>query len=652
MDARYRSLLPGGLLAAALIFLMFQPSPEVLRPLPWDMSHHYLGACDFADAVASGHPVAVRRQFLAADQYPPGHSVLLGSWLLAAGRGLRSWLLFQFVSLVAAVVAVWCCGFALDGRDRRPFFTVGLVALLASPLVLTMAGSFLVELPAASLAVLAVASLAAIGDGSRRRLTMGAVVAGALVSATLLTKYNVGLPLIPAALVLAAYPFARRRRGAALAVAAAAVTGALVWVAYLSLQDHGWQSFLSFAQNRANAEQLNPLQRLGVYADIYLRAYAAHPAVGVVLALLAVTALMRRRGALTVVAAVYSAATIVALVGHPYILTRNLFSFAVMIVVLAATGAAVVAHDIARFAPRSMRVIRLGGLAVAAILFVVGAGQARTDLEAYYKGNDESLRRASEFLAQELARPGSCRVVGTFNELSAGWVRVLSRQADTPSSMLATEFPYPLAKDRDQLDPRFDPVYADRVADWRQHPEDRVITITVDEGSRYWSDDYEHFSSWKRNYVDALAGRADLVPGRSLDLAEAGLHLRVLETSDEPLRFGAGWGPAESWGRWSLAERATVTVRFAATRRLLHLRFAAFAGLDTPKRCRVLRAGRVLDDFEISGAPWVWQDRFVPLPPESGPGTFDLQIECSRLDASGGRLRAVPFAVVALEAAH
>mgnify|MGYP007005277835 CR=1 FL=1 len=91
---------------AALAYLVFGPLPEELEPLPWDMSHHVLGAEHMARALSTGALTDVWRELTATDLYPPGHSLLLGSWFAALGDSLRSMMVFQVASLLVLLTAV------------------------------------------------------------------------------------------------------------------------------------------------------------------------------------------------------------------------------------------------------------------------------------------------------------------------------------------------------------------------------------------------------------------------------------------------------------------------------------------------------------------------------------------------------------------
>ena len=633
----------GVVVLAIGLFLRVGPSELELEPLPWDMSHHLLGAMQLSHGTGD---------VLAGDLYPPGHSILLGSWFAVWGDDLGSWRVFLLVSLVMCVLSLRVCSLALAPGDRLAFLVAGSCLLLATPAVLTLASTFLLEVPSATLALAACGGLAwlARAETPRQRI-LGAVAAGASMAATLLTKYNVGLPLLPAAGVLAVWLWVREaKRPQSVAVLAAATAAGGAWVLFLTLQHQGWRFFFAFAENRANTLDLGTFARLYRYVRIYANQYTVHAEMGGLVVLLAIVAGWRRPQALTLVATTYVLITLAALSRHPYVLSRNLFAAAVVLTMLAGIGAAAIWRDLLQPRPPVARAVAVAAGLLATVMLTQAAAIAHERVDDCYPGDDGGLREASDFLAAELARPGSCRLVGTFNELSGGWARVLAEREYRSSAPppLRIEFPYPLERLRTGRDPRPDPAYEETVEHWLAGPENRVITIEVAKGSRWWSDGYRRYASWKQNYIDALVHQPELQEVRSLETADAGLRLRVLEPCRAQLVLGTGWGAAEPWGRWALAHRATITVTCESPSMRLRLRYAAFKGMNPPQVCRIKLNGSPVDSFTVTGRHWQWQERLVTL---DVPGNHTVELEFANRYRVEGRELALPFAVVELSGA-
>ncbi|MEZ4389130.1 MAG: glycosyltransferase family 39 protein [Candidatus Krumholzibacteriia bacterium] len=636
--------------AAAVAFLVFGPLPGDLEPLPWDMSHHMLGARTMADALVSGNPGAVWAQITAGDLYPPGHSLLLGGWLALCGDSTRSWLVFQLLSLLACLLAVAACACEVPRDEQSVFTGASLALLLATPLLLTLSSSFLVEAPVAGLVLLSLAAIARLARAGVRRATIGrGFLALLAVAATLLTKYNAGLPLVPALLLVAAWSWRRGERPASLALLVVGGVGVLILVGFLGLQQDGWRFFFEFARNRANALDQGPLARLAMYAVIHVRDYSLHAGMSAMMVGLAALAVLRRREPLTLAAAAYVVGTLAALAMHPYVLGRNLFVAALVLAVLAGRGFAVVASWLERRRAVAPRFGRLAGITAAVLMLAIASERARDQVERQYHGRDQAIATLSDFLAEELTAPGSCRVVGTFNECSAGWVELLRSRGGAARDPLRVDFPYPLARGRDRLPAGPDPHYRELVDDWFAAHEDRVILITVDPGSPWWTEDYARYGAWKLQVAAAIAARPELATLRQLDLPEQGLHARVLGADPSPVVFGAGWGAAESWGRWALGRSARLHLQGVQQGDVLHLRFAAFEGAAVPARGQVFVAGQRIGVVAPTGPAWRWQDLDCPLPADlADGGRLDVVLRFDGQSPVAGRLRAMPFAEVAL----
>jgi len=655
-EVRVGAWLGWGLAAAAVAFLVFAPTVSDLEPLPWDMSHHMLGAQRMASALQAGDVNLVVDRLTESDLYPPGHSILLGCWLIVCGDSPRSWLLFQLGSLLSCLVAAAWCARGVMPVERGTYVPTALALILAMPLLLSLSSSFMLEVPVATLTLMAIGAMAAMSEASSPRRRSGwAAMALLATGTTILTKYNAGLPLLPALGVLGLASWLRGRKLEALWPVGVAVLTGVAMALYLWWQDDGWRMFLAFAENRANSLELSAWARAKRYVGIHAHDYVIHPLVSVMMAALALVALVRRPRALTLAAGTYVLGTMTALAWHPYILGRNLFVAAVVLAVLAAVGMATMAEDLRRWRPALSRCGWLAGVGVAAVMVAVACGQARLRVEGMYHGRDEALASLTTLMTEELSAPGSCRVVGTFNEFSAGWVRLLSMRSGGVARPMQVEFPYPLEKERHRRSDRPDPRYAELVDDWFPRREDRVILVTIDQGSPLWSPDYATFSSWKRRVAEAIMERDEFQVIRRLDLDEQGLHVRVLTTSEEPMLFRAGWGPAESWGRWALARRARLTVRGLQGAASLRLTFAAGVPRADAGPCRVLANGHHIGTLVAEGEPWEWQTCDLALPADAPDGLVEVTFlfhHCNEID---GRLRAMPFEaieVVPVEGGH
>ncbi|MBD3220014.1 hypothetical protein GF314_02125 [bacterium] len=631
--------------AAAVAFVVFGPAPGDLDPLPWDMSHHLLGASRLAEAARAGDWAGIGRQLTEPDLYPPGHSVLLGAWLLACGDSARSWLVFQLVTLLAGLVAVATTARLVAAPERGMVQAVALALTLGTPILLALSASFLVEAPVAILALLAIGALARLAAApGRGHAGIWTAVAALLVAAALLTKYNVGLPLLVVAGVLAGRSWWRGERALAGRFLLIAAIGVVVVAAFLALQQDGWRNFLTFARNRTNAGDVGPLVRLARYGSLHAHLYVVAPAVSLVLVLLAVVAAVRRPGALTLAALTYVVATLIVLAMHPYVLGRNLFAAALVLLVPASQGAAVLLATARRRWPLTRRAWRLAGLAVGVVLLARSVDLAGGEVHRQYLGREASLQRLSQALAEELAAPGSCRVVGTFNECSPGWVRLLAARAGSVASPLRIGFA-PEDPGRSSAGRRPLP----SIDRWLSTHEDRVILIQVAEDSPWWTDDIARHGAWRQELAARIAARPELRTVRRVDLAADGLTVTVLAAADRVLVHGAGWGPAEPWGRWALAERATLHLAAFEGPATLRLRYAAGGATTRPPRCRVLCGGREIGTLEATGAPWEWHDAALPLPDGAADRPRTVTLVFDRCREIAGRPRAMPFETVAVD---
>ncbi len=130
---------------------------------------------------------------------------------------------------------------------------------------------------------------------------------------------------------------------------------------------------------------------------------------------------------------------------------------------------------------------------------------------------------------------------------------------------------------------------------------------------------------------------------------------RALAASELPqgrIRFGAGWGPREPWGRWALEREAHLRIFPAAAYDTLVVSAASFEQLVLPQRCVVEAAGRPIGEYVVAGRPWTWEQHRIALVGRcETPDGCDVTLRFERRDrAAGGqdRLRALPFQSIQL----
>jgi hypothetical protein len=87
--------------------------------------------------------------------------------------------------------------------------------------------------------------------------------------------------------------------------------------------------------------------------------------------------------------------------------------------------------------------------------------------------------------------------------------------------------------------------------------------------------------------------------------------------TDGTVAYGAGWGGPEPWGRWIQAAHASllVTVPPAGRPLFLVLAIAPHELQDQPQAGTIACGADTLGRFTVAGAPWIWQEVAVPLPP-------------------------------------
>ncbi len=559
-DSRLRIAVVFGMALLAILLLLTAIGFDPDLPLPWDMSHHYLGALQIRDAVRDFSLPELGRALFEPDLYPPGHSLILGSWLLIAGESGLSVFLFRCLILWVFVLALAWAAVPLTGRDSWKTVIFGCILLGICMRFMALAGTFLVDAPAAVLAFLSLVLIARLAHRPSGRLFAGAL---ALSTLTLLTKYNVGLPLIPAAGAVAAAKWLGRERRTALKVLAVGILALSMWALFLTIQVNGWVEFSRFAANRANSLGWSTGARAHWYLNTFLHGFFAAPWFGWVCLALAGVAIIVIRGPLILASITYLATTLLALSRHPYLLDRNLVAAAVVCVALAALGGVHLGRWIAHSLPRRAQA-SLAFLLVAAAAFTLLSSVPSTLVsnQREYGPDAERLKPISRFISTEMRKHQECCVLGTFNAFSPGWVRILARRIPARRRPhLRIGFPYPLKSSRTGLDARPDPSYVQTIREWERRDKPKfVVNIDVRDGSVFDDDDYARWNAWKRNYIQVIRNSPDARLMSSTEADSQRVVAEAISLGNPSIEYGPGWGDEEAWGRWAEEKVAALRI--------------------------------------------------------------------------------------------
>ncbi len=144
----------------ATLNLLASPHFDLASPLPWDMSHHYLGALEFRDALMRGSVAELSESLLQKDLYPPVHSILFGTWIAGGGESWWSFSLFLWVTLAGFVSAVAIAVGSTPRGKSRIAVVLASAFLGASPRLMALAGSYLVDFVAGVLMLSSIAQVA------------------------------------------------------------------------------------------------------------------------------------------------------------------------------------------------------------------------------------------------------------------------------------------------------------------------------------------------------------------------------------------------------------------------------------------------------------------------------------------------------------
>ncbi len=465
----------------------------------------------------------------------------------------------------------------------------------------------------------------------------------------ILTKYNLGLPLLPVLLLVAAGAWKRGQPELAVRLGLIVAIASILWMAFLILQTDGWQSFTEFARNRANSLDSTPLDRLEWYFEAWIHRYSANAIEGWAVLLLGGLALLRWREVQVQLLAAYWVVSMMALSLHPYLLDRNIAGVALATILLAAIGASTGLRWIEDLLGRRAHLLATAGAIALAFASVATAFPAsRAELDRAYRRGSEGLAPASDFVQHHLQSAASCRVIGTFDAFSPGWVRILYRRIPPPRRpALTVGIPYPLERSRVGLDASPQPIYLELA---RRLPRPkaplRILTLDVLDGSIFDNDDYSRWGAWKRNLVVAIRNSPDARLIDELRLEPEGVVVQAIALGNPPLHYLEGWGAAEPWGRWTTGEVARLGIPAARSPRRMHLEYSAYEGLEEGQECRVWVDGRELHRFGVSGQQWRWEHGSFVIPPSADEREQILEFRFLHRDPgrpSDPRSRSLPF---------
>ena len=133
-DRRFRLVFVLAFLASVVGYVYVLPYDWTnSSPLTWDQAGHYFQAWQFAEAARGADATGLLGVLRSSDQYPPGHSIALGTWFLAFGHDMAGWATFGLVVFVSTALLLARAG------------AVAVVALIISPMLLGLAPTLMVE---------------------------------------------------------------------------------------------------------------------------------------------------------------------------------------------------------------------------------------------------------------------------------------------------------------------------------------------------------------------------------------------------------------------------------------------------------------------------------------------------------------------------
>ncbi len=617
--------LPAAVTALGLLWFFLTAGAAVPRdvPLNWDMAGHLLAGQEFQAALQAGDAGRVVALCRVWSVYPPLWHLSLGAWLASFGDGGLSLSLFRAAFLLLALAGCRL-GLTAGGPPRAAWgFAVAAGLLMGSAQLGTLFHAYMLDAPAVALALLALGLLSRWYAGPSRRR---ALAAGAAVLATVLVKYNVGLFLLAAVAALALKALLARDRRRVLVLVALGATVLAAWAAFLTWKIEGWHAFRSFATNRANTLDWSTGTRALAYVRLYARLNFGSPAVAVVVAGLVLAGARQWRHPFWLATAAWGAAVFAAAARHPYFLDRLLLPVVAALAVLAGFGVMTLVAIAGARRPGADRLA--GGVAVAAAgaLLLLNGGALRRDMADQFPARNTRLAPVSRHLQDLLGGGGRIRVVGTFNNFSENWVRILWCRAGA-RGRLSLEYPYLGTRNRTGLDASWTPLYFDRLQTWLDDdPPDLVVALVPDDPSPWRDTDYRHWNAWKLDYVRALGVSPALVSADDRHFTGAGLTVRSFVPDRRRVAFGAGWGKLEDWGRWAVGSEALLAVPCAPGPATLVVRAATFDKAARSQTCRVYAGPALLGSFTTAGEAWQWRDYRVALP-SCATDTLRLRLE-------------------------
>lgn len=611
------------LVTGAITYLLTIPigwSP--LSPLPWDCSWHYLKAWRIADHLSRFEVGGVFSEILTANLYPPVHSLFVGFWLSIAGLSVQSWLLLGLLIFVGTLFLV----------SRSSI--LGAALILVSPMLGGLAPSFMVERVSVLFLVFVLVFFDSLSQKNSVRLRDGAWLGG-LICLTVLSKYNVGLPLF---IALPSSALISRRKDLILATLIGVTIGCVTMALFLTMQTDGWEMFFKFAENRSNSEGLAFIDRLLWYVNAYV------DRIGVSVTLSTLTGAfvlvgLRDRSPAWLASVLYVAGSMVALSSHPYLLSRNLVGPAVVFVLAAGIGMRGLGWN---------RFFAIG-FSTACVFFAFSTLDARrSEVLAYYPAESAGLSEMSAAISKELGKPGYPKLfVGTINELGANWIWLLADQAGV-SDMLSVGVPYPLEGSRNGLDSEWREEYKEVAQGILDSGVQHVIGLRVDQSSEFQTHDYLLWSEWKQNVLLALDNLEEFESQEDVFRIE-GLTLCSWTRDFEsvPISFVSGWGKPENWGRWAESREALFQISPSDGTRKLIYQVALSPELAEGQDWEVVLEGKTLVKESLRSPPWQYQEFSVIIPPSSNPIEVQLVFEkTAKLET--GRSLALAFSRVEL----
>ena len=596
------------------ICIAIAPQPALHdTPLLWDMAHHTLRSEALASTIRDTDLKSTLAQLRTWDVYPPFLYVAAAGAMLLADAQNWAWSLLRILLWCTAFLAMWL---GLSTKEKSSIW-VAMALLAGNAQLLSLSSQRMLDFPAAVVALLALACLVRLH--AKPSVSRG-IVACAACAAALLSKHNAGLPLLPVAWMLATERIWRRDTRGSIALISVTILALIVWAAFLTWQDHGWKSFLSFAVNRANSADLNPLERARWYLASWARRGYGNE--WLALQLVVVVFALRARSTVAFATCGYAICSFAAICFHPYLLDRNFTSTAVMLCIPCAIGWV----KIGRISVVRQAQPLLVGAAVV-LLLAVSRQRAAEDYDRVVPERLELLSPASTQLSAWFADGGRTTTFGSFNELSSPWLELLWARTGRPKSELALELPYPLPRRREGLDSSPNKHYNTQFERWTESglPE-FVITLELDARSPFRSGDYAAWNAWKQNYISLVERSSEFLLIDRYWFESAGLTISRFTTEIEPISWGDGFKAPEAWGRWMTKSSGAFSIPALDDARTLVVEISPHHEQLRPIRVAVSIEAEAVANWVIEGVAWRYQPYALSLEPSAVPRQVTLQV--------------------------